>query len=287
MRPDVCDLYSIIPNHFIQAGPVGLQHFWHLMNLLITNVNLCSIDDLNSVFWCILHRGHGKIATCDRSYRTISSCTVLAKGLDSYIGDLYGAGSAEQQADTQFQGDGSSHALAALLLTETNQQAIHTDKQPLYCLLLDAKSCYDKILAESVIRQAYLAGTRDQGLLYINHRLKNRKTVCEYDKILMGPIEDKIGLEQGGKNSDKFHKLCNNSQLSTAQTSGLGINLKMGPTTTTNNDTTDNNMCPDIHIASIGQADDVALFYPFPQKFCCTYQELLQTTPCYSCSWEN
>ena len=37
----------------------------------------------------------------------------------------------------------------------------------------------------------------------------------------MGPIVDKLGVEQGGVNSDKIYKLCNNVKLSTAQKSGL------------------------------------------------------------------
>ena len=148
--------------------------------------------------------------------------------MDSYIGQLYSDGWAHQQAKTQFQGAGSSHALAALLFTEVIQHSRYTTKQPLYCILLDAKWAYDKILVESVVRNAYLAGTKDKALLFINHRLKNRKTYCEFDKVLMGPISDKLGLEQGGKCLDKFYRLCNNSQLKTAQKSGLGVDMGAG-----------------------------------------------------------
>ena len=57
----------------------------------------------------------------------------------------------------------------------------------------------------------------------------------------MGPILDKLGVEQGGVNSDRLYKLANNIELLLTQNSGLGVHI--GP----------------IHIASIGQADDVAL----------------------------
>ena len=113
-------------------------------------------------------------------------------------------------------------------------------------ILLDAQSAYDKILIESVVKQAFLAGTKDQGLMYINNRLKNRKTYCEFNKTLMGPINDKLGLEQGGKSSDKFYRLCNREQLAVAQGSGLGVHMGGGP-------------CGDVTVASVGQADDVVL----------------------------
>ena len=86
-------------------------------------------------------------------------------------------------------------------------------------MYLDCKYKYgihSNILNESVVREAYLANTRDQGLVLINNRLKNRITFCEYDKVILGPIHDSLGVEQGGKNLDRFFKLCGNSQLKQA-----------------------------------------------------------------------
>ena len=154
------------------------------------------------------------------------------------------------QAQTQFQGPGSCHDLAALLLTEAVQHSLHTARLPVYVLLLDAKSAFDKVVLECAVRNAYLAGTRDQGLLYLNSRLQNRRTYVEWDKVLMGPICDSIGVEQGGVNSDRLYKLCNNVQLQTAQLSQLGV--VMGA----------------VIVSSIGQADDTALVSNCLTKLC-------------------
>ena len=235
-------MYSITPNHFIHAGPAGHEHFHHLLRLLISDVNLSSTREVNSVFAKLLYKGHNKDKTSDRSWRTISNCPVLAKALDTHIGDLYGAGWLESQAETQFQGAGRSHTLAALLLTETILISTQHHKQPLYSLFLDAKSCFDKILYQSVVKEAFLAGTQDQGLILIKNRLENRQTFCEYNKTMMGPIQDKLGVEQGGKNSDRYFRLCGNNQLKSAQRSGLGSSLLEG-----------------LHVAAIGQADDTCI----------------------------
>ena len=241
LRAEVNDFYSMTANHFINAGKAGFEHFFFLLNALIKNVNLASLEELNTVWACILYKGHGKNKNSDRSYRTISTCSLLAKALDTYVGQLHGEGWAEVQATTQFQGRGSSHELAALLLTECIQHSLHTLKEPVFVLLLDAKSAFDKVVRECVVRNAYLAGTTDKSLLYLNSRLENRKTFPEWDKVLMGPILDRLGVEQGGVNSDKLYKLCNNVQLTTAQSSGLGVNLGSAV------------------VSSIGQADDTAL----------------------------
>ena len=55
-------------------------------------------------------------------------------------------------------GTGSSHELAALLLTETIQFSLFHAKEPIFVLLLDALSAFDKILRELCIRAAFLLG---------------------------------------------------------------------------------------------------------------------------------
>ena len=120
LKANVNDFYSITAAHFINAGFEGLKHFHFLMNIIIDSINLSSLEELNTICACILHNGHGKDKESDRSYRTISTCPLIAKALDSYAGELYGGGWAAAQADVQFQGAGSSHELAGLLLTEVS-----------------------------------------------------------------------------------------------------------------------------------------------------------------------
>ena len=254
LKPDVNDLYSITPRHYINAGMEGAKHFSSLLNIIIKNVNLSSLEDLNSVWAVILHKGHGKDKESDRSYRTISTCPLLAKALDKYVGSLYESGWIDAQADTQFQGPGSSHELAALLLTECIQFSLYSAKKPLYCIFLDAKSAFDKILREFCIKSAYFAGSDGKGLLFLDNRLKNRHTFIEWDKTLMGPVKDKLGVEQGGINSDRLYKLANNKELIVTQQSDLGLHLG------------------DVHCAGVGQADDVFLLSDDIHKLQCILQ---------------
>ena len=256
LKPDVNDLFFITARHYVNAGVEGARHFSFLMNMVIKNVNLFSMPELNSVWAMVLHKGHSKPKDSDRSYRTISTCPLLSKCLDKYIGGLYESGWAAVQAETQFQGTGSSHELAALLLTETIQHAVFSAKKPLFVILLDAKSAFDKILVEFIIKNAFLAGSRGQGLLYLADRLSHRKTFVEWDKRLMGPILDLLGVEQGGCLSDRLYKLANNEQLSVAQQSQLGLHFS------------------GVVVSAIGQADDSCLVSDCIFKL----QHLLQLT---------
>ena len=246
LKADVNDLFSITARHYLNAGSEGAKHFTFLLNHIISNVNLSSLDILNSVWAIILFKGHGKDKESERSYRFISTCPFLSKALDSYVGELCESGWTAAQAETQFQGTGSCHELAALLLTETINFSIFSLLLPIFCIFLDAKSAFDKILIELCIRAAFLACSENgqepgQEIIYLNNRLKNRQTFTEYSKTLMGPIFDRLGVEQGGINSDKLYRLANCPELTVTQRSRLGV--LMGA----------------IHVASVGQADDIAL----------------------------
>ena len=83
--------------------------------------------------------------------------------------------------------------------------SIASSSKPAYVVYLDAKSAFDLVLREMLITDLYDIGIKDQGLVLIDERLKNRKTVGEWDRLLMGPIRDKCGVEQGGLNSSEFY----------------------------------------------------------------------------------
>ena len=101
------------------------------------------------------------------------------------------------QAATHYQGEGSSHELASLAITEAIQHSKFRTKQPIYLLFLDARSAFDSVIIPYLIRNMYLSGMDPQSILYMENRLTNRVTVCEFDKIFVGPIYDEQGLEQG------------------------------------------------------------------------------------------
>ena len=187
-------------------------------------------------------------------YRTISTCSLIAKTLDLYIRELCSLNWEEVQAKTQFQGKGMSHELSALLLTECIQHSTLDQKLPIYTLFLDAKSAFDFVLFEILGRRLYLDGTEGQNLSFILRRLENRITFCDWNKDLMGPINDEQGLEQGGVNSSDLYKVVNNEQLTVPHESDFGVKL-----IDTGAPADLRDVAGDVHIASIGQADDTVL----------------------------
>ena len=131
--------------------------------------------------------------------------------------------------------------MAALLLTESINYSLVNLKKPVFTLFLDARSAFDKALIQILGRRLFLLGTKNHDLSFILRRLENRIIFCEWERHLMGPIKDQIGLEQGGKFSSELYKLYNSEQLTVPQDTGFGT------------------FVGDVHIASIGQADDTVL----------------------------
>ena len=212
------------------------------MNVFIRDVNHCTIEELNTVLALLLYKSHGKEKTLDSSYRTISTCPLLAKSLDLYVRELFIDKWNCQQAKTQYQGEGSSHELASVLLTETIQHSKFTLKQPIYLLFLDAQSAFDTVVIPYLVRKLYSAGMTGNSTLYIENRLARRATYIAFDNSVAGPINDEHGLEQGGVSSSDYYKIYNNEILTLTQESGLGVRL---------NDS--------LTISAVGQADDTAV----------------------------
>ena len=240
MKSSVTDLYSVTPLHYLNAGPLGWRHFHLLLQALIRDLKSTTVKEINATYAYILFKGHGKDKCSARSYRTISTCPIVAKGLDIYIRQLNKDAWKDVQPETQYQGEGSSHELAAVLLTECIQHSRHALKKPLYALYLDAKSAFDYVQKELLIKNLFYVQP-NQSLLYLNNRLTCRQTYIDWNGALMGPVEDSQGLEQGGVSSSDHYKIFASEQLDSAQKSALGV--KLG----------------DVVVSAIGQADDTVL----------------------------
>ena len=241
IKKQVNDIFSITAAHYLNAGEEGLLHYNFLLNCIISDLNNSTMEELNTIYAIILYKSHGRDKYCDRSYRSISTCPFLSKSIDLYLRDLYGGEWDKQQAATQYQGAGQSHELASLLVTEAVQHSLHVKNTPIYLLCLDAQSAFDRVVRQILVRQLYLSGVKGDALLFIDNKLKNRSTVYEWDKVMMGPVQDDLGLEQGAICSSDFYKLYNNDQLKDAQSSGLGVD--MGSSV----------------VGAVGQADDIVL----------------------------
>ena len=175
IKPTVIDFFSISAQHYANAGTEGHFHFNQLLNSIIADLNNIDVFELNAVYALFLHKGHCKDKSSSRSYRTISTCPLLSKALDLYIRDLYLECWNQEQADTQFQGEGRSHELAALLLSETIQVSLNFLSEPIFLLYLDAKSAFDKVLRQILIRNLYDSGVQGAATIFIDERLKTDK----------------------------------------------------------------------------------------------------------------
>ena len=78
LKKHVHDINNLSPLDFINASPAGIKAFHTLLTALIKFINLSSLDSLNQVLSSLLHKGHGEDPCSDRSYRTISNCTIYS-----------------------------------------------------------------------------------------------------------------------------------------------------------------------------------------------------------------
>ena len=158
MKAHVIDIYAITALHYLYAGQEGIEHYTALINLFIQNVNNATLEEVNTALGLILYKGHRKPKNSDRSYRTISTCPFIAKSLDMHIRDQYQHLWDECTAPTQYLDRGSSHELASLLITELIQYSLNVSNQPVYFLILDAQSAYDRCLRQILCTELFMTG---------------------------------------------------------------------------------------------------------------------------------
>ena len=227
--------------HFIHGGPIAISVFQMILNTVLSSPDMSEEKELNAAHASVLYKGHSKDKMLASSYRTISNCPFLAKALDYYVRSLSIEEWENARPENQFLGANKSHELGALLLTETINYSLEVLKKPAFCLLLDARSAFDLTIREITVRKLHLSGTSGHKLWYLDNRLKSRSTYVEWDHKILGPIHDELGFEQGGISSGDLYTLYNADQLTCGSEAKLGIDV--GP----------------IHVASLGQADDVVL----------------------------
>ena len=122
----------------------------------------------------------------------------MAKATDLYLRDLFHHQWDERQATTQYQGRGSNHEMAALLVTEVIQYSLNVAKKPVFLIALDAQSAFDRCLRQILSTQLYKANTTGSALSFIDNRLANRATVYCWDGTMMGPKPDLLDLHMLG-----------------------------------------------------------------------------------------
>ena len=74
IKKSVNDFYSFTSLHYLHAGQDGIIQFQYLINAIISNINLANFPKMNTIYACILFKGHLKSKENGRLYRTISTC---------------------------------------------------------------------------------------------------------------------------------------------------------------------------------------------------------------------
>ena len=118
----------------------------------------------------------------------------------TYISILYSSTWDTLTNETKFQTKSSSHELAALTLNKAMNHSTKTLHKQAYGIYLDLTLLWKNLYWYNL----YDYGIHNQSVLLIDQKLRNQKTVCEWNKVLMGPIKDECGILKGGKNSSEF-----------------------------------------------------------------------------------
>jgi hypothetical protein len=202
-----------------------------------------------------------KDKTLPSNYRGITVIATLGKVLEKIIKSkltpiLNPTQNSQQRGFTS----GTSPLNAALLVHEQIMEA-KAAKTPLYIAFLDAKSAFDVVSHQSLMRKLYIDGVQGDLWRLINDIFKNANSRVKWNGHMSEPFTIQQGVRQGGILSADQYKRYNNNLLDILESSVVGG--RIGAVS-----------CP-----SPTCADDVALLASSPHDL----QVLINIAYAYSC----
>ena len=78
LSPHVADIASITHTHYLATGVSGVTHFQALLNQLISNINLATLEEVNLAWAVMCHKGGSKPWQLAKSWRCIWTCPLIA-----------------------------------------------------------------------------------------------------------------------------------------------------------------------------------------------------------------
>jgi endonuclease/exonuclease/phosphatase family metal-dependent hydrolase len=159
------------------------------------------------------------------NYRGITIISTIGKILEAIIRDkitpvLKDVQNPLQRGFTK----GTSPLNAALIMHEAILHA-RNKKNILYIALLDAKSAFDVVSHESLLRKLYYNGVRGAIWSLIADTFRDAKTVVKWQGKTSSPFSIKQGVRQGGILSTEEYKVYNNDLLDRLADSSYGTKI--------------------------------------------------------------
>ena len=213
------DIYGLTAEHIIHGGDTLISTITEVIN------NICKTatipDALKHGILTPIFKNKG-LPNDAKNYRGITVLPVIGKILEillrQLIRDLIGI--LQNRLQRGFTPT-VSPLYSALILLESISEALD-QKSSIFIALLDAKSAFDVVNHNSLLRKLFLAGIGGTIWLLIRQLNLDALTSVKWEGMISKPFTVQQGVRQGGILSTDLYKLYVNDVLDQLENSGLG-----------------------------------------------------------------
>ena len=246
-----CDIFKLTVEHLRHAGDESLVCVLQLLNMIISNINYLSSNQLNTAIATVIHKGKKKPVTHHKSYRLVRVTPLFGRLVDEYTRPNFVSITRPIQNNNQYGFTAKiTYLMAALQRHECEKYCIDMKKTFFGCSL-DGESAFEVVNRTIQKRELYTSGETGQFWQASHHSYENSTTQIKMNGKLSRPFEELLGVKQGHIRSSDNYKVYINPLLDTLEDSKLGI--WVGP----------------VNVSSSNCADDVYLITDSERKLQC------------------
>lgn len=218
-RNKATDYFGVSAEHFIYGGNELLEYLRQLLN---TSFEHCYIPDemkIGSLFPVFKNKGERSDV---RNYRGITVNPTISKIIEKIIklrenDKILGTQNPLQRGFTE-----NTSPLIAELIIEEFERENKDLKKPTYIALLDAKSAFDVVVHDNLIRRLFQIGISHQSILILQNLYQGATSCVKWNGKYSDPFKIDQGVRQGGALSADLYKVYINPLLNLLCESGMG-----------------------------------------------------------------
>ena len=216
------DVYGLTAEHFLYGGDNLLSIVYNILQAMIRLGKVPDCLKTGLISPVFKNKGSNKES---KNYRGITVTPVLSKILELLLRKTIRPAIDKVQSDLQ-RGftEGSSCMNCALILEEYLRECKDMNKTA-YVAFLDAKSAFDVVSHDSLLRKLYNIGVEGKSWSVIHSLYQEAVSAVKWNSLLSRKFRVEQGVRQGGILSTDCYKLYKNNALLRVEKSGFGASI--------------------------------------------------------------
>ena len=221
-RGKSADVYGLTAEHFLYGGDNLLSIVYNILQAMIRLGKVPDCLKTGLISPVFKNKGSNKES---KNYRGITVTPVLSKTLELLLRKTIRPAIDKVQSDLQ-RGftEGSSCMNCALILEEYLRECKDMNKTT-YVAFLDAKSAFDVVSHDSLLRKLFNIGVEGKSWSGIHSLYQEADSAVKWNGLLSGKFRVEQGVRQGGILSTDCYKLYKNNALLRVEKSGFGASI--------------------------------------------------------------